>query len=528
MYYSFKRSLRTMLLIGSLSSGWMACSDDDPVKDTTLPLITITTPSSDNYVKGIVSVKATVEENNFAKAEVYVDNTLLGEVTTTDIDLSWDSKTVTDGSHSIKIVATDKQGNKGEVSAAIDVLNTVFSLTIPENYISQTQNLWIFISDAKGNVLGAKEATNNTEIKFNTPDDFKKGDVITFNRLTYSLSGNGTTENYNLASYTDLKPGVYSYVTATPSSSRASIGNATLQISNSKFAFVPNFVGEDIGSVTGGGNSTLATYNVPLYKNNTDFYFMYRNSLDPDETPGYKKITNVSVGDIASFDINELTPLDKEEISLPDNITQINTSIYGYKQAGSYTKEQYVNNYTKSSGDYSSLNIYFPGSEYPEYRTNMTIGTGEKTFSYTKIGAIPTSFKTLNGSISNFQFENSVLKATATGNYDMAFFEILLFLSDGNYSWSFNTSDPSKAPVLPKIPSEIIEKYQKLNNFPTNFTAYGIRDYDQINGYDEVIKYIFQDNTNPLVSRYKELTSITIPIQGTNGRGKTQTVVDSY
>jgi len=85
------------------------------VPDTTAPTITITTPAAGAKISGAtVKVAVKAQDNvGVVKVHLYVDNALTVISTIAPYTLSWNTKKLTTGTHSLYCVAYDKAGNVG-------------------------------------------------------------------------------------------------------------------------------------------------------------------------------------------------------------------------------------------------------------------------------------------------------------------------------------------------------------------------------------------------------------------------------
>jgi mono/diheme cytochrome c family protein len=76
------------------------------------PVVTVTAPSG--TVKGTVTVTATAKDSiAIAKVELFAGATSLGVLTSTPYSVQWDTTKVTNGSVTLKAIATDADGNVG-------------------------------------------------------------------------------------------------------------------------------------------------------------------------------------------------------------------------------------------------------------------------------------------------------------------------------------------------------------------------------------------------------------------------------
>jgi hypothetical protein len=92
------------------------------------PIVLITSPSSGSTLRGTVeiTVSASDPDGTIAEVALYIDGALLGSTAgkvTNAYTFSWDTGGVSNGSHSIKAVASDDHGNPSEDSITVKVQN---------------------------------------------------------------------------------------------------------------------------------------------------------------------------------------------------------------------------------------------------------------------------------------------------------------------------------------------------------------------------------------------------------------------
>ena len=104
--------------------------------DTTPPTVSITSPTSGKYVKGVITVSASASDNiGVSKVEFYVDNVLKSVDTASPYSFSLDTKTLTNTGHTLKAVAYDAANNLASYQVTINVDNVLptVSITSPAN-----------------------------------------------------------------------------------------------------------------------------------------------------------------------------------------------------------------------------------------------------------------------------------------------------------------------------------------------------------------------------------------------------------
>jgi hypothetical protein len=125
-----------------------------PPPDPTPPTVSLTAPLAGASVSGTsVTLSANASDNvAVANVQFKVDGSSVGQATTSPYSISWNSKTVSNGSHTITAVATDSSGNSTTSSpVSVTVTNTDFD--IGETTITAEND------DSNANLLLAQQAS---------------------------------------------------------------------------------------------------------------------------------------------------------------------------------------------------------------------------------------------------------------------------------------------------------------------------------------------------------------------------------
>jgi hypothetical protein len=102
--------------------------------DITPPAVTITSPESQTAVSGVVTVVASASDNvEVAGVQIFLDRVPLDlEKATAPYEVSWDTTSATDGTHTLSAVARDAAGNTATSEAVtITVSNDGSDITVP-------------------------------------------------------------------------------------------------------------------------------------------------------------------------------------------------------------------------------------------------------------------------------------------------------------------------------------------------------------------------------------------------------------
>ncbi len=94
--------------------------------DTTPPVVSIAAPMAGATVSGTTAVSATATDNvGVAKVDLYLDGALYATDNTAPYAFSWNTATASNGSHILKVAASDVAGNVANSTATVTVSNNV-------------------------------------------------------------------------------------------------------------------------------------------------------------------------------------------------------------------------------------------------------------------------------------------------------------------------------------------------------------------------------------------------------------------
>jgi len=178
--------------------------------DTQPPSVTITAPVSGASVAGTVSVTATASDNvAVASVQFQLDGNNLGAaITSAPYTYSWNTTTVTNGSHLLTAIATDTSGNQATSSENVTVNNT--SSLVASYGFNEGSGTTTADGSGNGNTGTLVNATWTTA--------GKAGDAIKFN-------GTNSTVVVNDAPSIDLTTGMTLEAWVYPTSLSNSGGN---------------------------------------------------------------------------------------------------------------------------------------------------------------------------------------------------------------------------------------------------------------------------------------------------------------
>lgn len=515
-----------------------ACSKDDPeaiIPDTTKPLITIIAPTDlTNPLRATVIVKAeATDDTGITKVEVFVDGTSIASATSSPVEASWNTKTVTDGSHVIKIVAEDAEGNKEEKSLTVAVQNILFTIPVGAAYITDKTEQWVFISDENGGVVSVKQLENGQTYVVNTPEGFTKDQRYYFTRLQYyfdDFGGLGSlyTDSY-FVTFAHVKPGTYT-LDFEQRTTPQTVGNHTIFVSGSPTNLSYSVLSLDarqgyfLGSVP-----ALPPLVVPavafLSTSPADllyYFYDYEDvELGKNIAPRYHRIQNATSDGEEIVDYASLSEMDFNTINFV-GATESYYSISYLKKAGEYqNSEQLIYQFNLVSPN--ELKMYTPEISFPEYITDISYKMGNNDYFYEKVSTqIASDFKQIQGNITDFSKSGKKITLQTSGTYTHAGVSSYQFSVEDNgdassYGWVIYGPRGSTVEfTIPEIPAEIITKHPGVSTASYNFGDPILHNYIGLPDYDAVVNARFTGKS--IYNEVKERTTVTTSFAGSGGR----------
>ena len=112
-----------ILAIALLSAGTLSCLSDT-ISDSGPPVVVITSPSTER-VSGTITLKATVvDESGVDAVAFFVDDAKLVELRVEPYEYLWNSRSVANGQHVLRVTAKDIGGNTAVATRSMTVDNT--------------------------------------------------------------------------------------------------------------------------------------------------------------------------------------------------------------------------------------------------------------------------------------------------------------------------------------------------------------------------------------------------------------------
>ncbi len=198
---TLSNGIRTVSAVGHDSAGNVVNAtpilvnvQNAPAADTTAPTVTLTSPAAAATVAGTITLSATATDDvGVTSAWFTVDGSTIGaEDTAAPYQMSWNSSTVSNGTHAIRAFARDAAGNTaGSSTTTITVNNTVADTTAPTVAVSSPSGG----ATVSGNVTVTATASDNvgvSSVQF-TLDGANLGSADTTSPYSITWSTTGTS-----------------------------------------------------------------------------------------------------------------------------------------------------------------------------------------------------------------------------------------------------------------------------------------------------------------------------------------------
>lgn len=525
------RSFLTFLTLISLSLCLASCSENEPEPgpDTEKPVVTIVSPLDiTTPLRGIVTVKAeATDQSGIASVQVFIDGTLLVDASSSPAEASWDTKAVAEGSHKIRVIAKDKEGNAEEAEISVTVENIFFMFKIAPNYLVDQYEGWIIVSKEDGTPVGFKKMVNGETLTFLYPDDHNADSKYSFTRLEHSTYPG--TLRYIVFSYIDVEPGDYSL-----NEFRFFLG-PVIGLHSQRI----NNITDEIGALYYGSYGSAANFNQVTFDGidpavslssylrqipSNLIYYIFKGGGEGRYINHPMAVSGVQ--DV--IDYADMTPMDFIEYNFTGAVeSQIGVSFL--TEQGDYDRSRLAF-ILSGVPDPNKLYAAIPDEGFPEYVSTISYFTPNETNSFTYAGpGLPTEFKEVGGVITSFSAEGGVLNVETTGTYDYLSANAINISSNvADYGFILNVlmdRDKMTNVPIPAIPQSILDEQPELAAHTFEFTNTYLSDYSGMETLQDYVDVRFVKNENPLVgSKERRFQTITLPDAG----GRKKSGVDEY
>lgn len=534
MKHLYFKNLHSILAAG-LTLLALSCAKEEPdiipKSDKESLLIKLEISGDPEDINGEVSLSAYPEDHiNIDRIVFYANDDSLGQVKAEPYAITWNTTEWDDGPATVKAVAYDKSGNKGEAIKTIHLKNSFFTVYVGEGYISSRltgnfnqYDLWMFLSDKQGNLIGdPQQVIDGTSLTWDRslqPTEPFYLSYLTY--ATYSLSYDDKVPTSTIVTYSDVSESeVFLLTTESPTQEQketSEVGLVNLNIENdfeSDESRLLNLVFTETqlkfwlyGGITRNLSlttpfdkiSSLVTHYIPT----TD---LANNNGSLEKHYLWKEFEK---GNTYHIHTKDFSPMDKVDISFSFPQSNSRVSSYGYMEEGYDVNNRYEFDQNYISSENKSTWAYYAGNLFPYITSELSVVHENGDYLILKAnGRLPAvvewpafSAELLNADRKNIQLSTkgpSVLTQLSWQHKD-----------DRNFSWYLRTDGQNTTPyVLPDIPELLVKKYSFLENKGELINPRYVTqtDYKAVDSYQDYIKQM-TDNT-PWGYEIREYTQI--------------------
>jgi len=504
----------TLLAVLISAALWLSsCGSDDEPKDTTSPEVSFTDLTVDKPVWNTVPIKIDANDNQgIATMDVFVDGNLVTTITETPYETTWDSNTVSDGSHIVKVVVTDMSGNKVEKAVTIVVKNILVKFDFAADQLAEEDDYkergFVFLSDESGKVIASAEYSNGQHLELKSP---------TFNGekfyLTEVLQDEREGDDFvRLWTFVDLDRGGKWVVLDDREYDQTYAGEASLSFTNAAASAFYNVYSN--GDETGAAEWNTSAV-IRIHKNPSKLYIV-RNNEEGSPAPTYGLFSNIVTGANGAINLNSVNQaLTKVTTSVPDGATYASVEIDAFPVADNYSERYTLSRFATSNP--GPLDIYHPGAAFPSYHIESYYQT--ETLSYGRASRTEFGNFSIPTHNTSFSFANNKLTYSATGNYDMVTASYVNDNESGYWTLVLPLGSTLSIPVL-ELPTALTSLDIPAIGTPA---YHGIHDYEGIDNYDGLKTFIKNSaySTDELFAYGKNYVSVDfLSTSHTGGRLK--------
>lgn len=252
-----------------------------PTTDITAPVVSITSPSAGATISGTVNVTVNASDNTGVTiVSLSIDNVSVTSSTSSPFTMSWNSATVANGTHTLKVIAKDAAGNTSSSSVQVTV-NTISNVDITNPSVTIT-------SPSNGSSV-----SGNVNITANASDN-KTVSLVKFS-IDGTVIGNSTTAPYGFSWNASAATAGIHTITATAIDATGNVGTQSIQVSVSTTVLPPSPLPSKVSLVmpsvgSQGSEGSCVAWSVAyyvrsaeaFYRSNATVYHQSTNIFSPE------------------------------------------------------------------------------------------------------------------------------------------------------------------------------------------------------------------------------------------------------
>jgi len=456
-------SILALLLFISCSSESESPTPEVEQDDIQAPEIAI--PTFPEVIETTSSFQISVTDDFDVTTQIYIDDILVAESTSSTIDFVIDPFDFTAGDKTLRIISSDANDNVETVNIPFELKKLLFRLPQPvSDNPSPDSYVFLSVNFNDGSLYKSKHIETDQDGAFYADDDFERQDfIVSFYRISNPIPT--AFNKYYIYSFSDIAPGT-ELLTTTQRFDFFNLGNLRpdketdldlTEIPNAKIFGYNGYMFPGIYELdsTSGAPQKYLLYNFPDLGN-------------PQTDYGYTIITDL---DKTTYTLSDLSPAnDFFAITLPQQ-SEFSFKIEGYANEDDYEHNRHHQFFDGSNQSISSKTIDVP--QLPElfniYNVHYTTTINNKlTFSRKQKGmASPVITNDLR-----ITKNDQNISIDGEHDYSIIWFQDRFFVPDtfsNDFDWKFYNKESTVVEMLMEsfeIPQAVLDLYEEGSVLP--------------------------------------------------------------
>lgn len=446
---------------------------------------------------------------SISKVEIIVNTKLVATSANLPFTTSWDTKLLPDGNYELMAVATDKQGASKSAKTNIIVQNALLKVQVPKDHLTLpnggTDQGWVFLSSAKGELLAMAEMKNSEGFILSNPNFNEKSFVLSEAYLREDKS------SLEISSFVNVQRGQWSVAAAVQDP--VIVGNLNVHF-NDSLGVHPYYVSTsgDSRLFYDGGNSIQLN----LTKSPSRLFV---RELGKDINH-YNIVEGLASDHSYSEFFSEMNkPLETILTPVLPGAQTTGIRLYGFPKAGNFDEYYQLGVFSINQ---NQVRIEFPGTYFPVYGSENIYRDD-----FIRINSFHPSKKfdvaPLSAQVIFKDLGNSRATLATFGNFDLYLIGWGYASQSIAFSWTLTgASGQSELLALPSLPTDM--RTAGVEAFDVNkllfFNVVQVADYEISSDYSSYLKYVSQYGYNAPYQFGKAWKEQTFSVSGFTSGGR--------
>lgn len=478
--YRFLRAISFIII----STIIFSCDDsEDIIPDKTGPEIFLLSPSNDSRVKGTIIIAASADDlSNDISMEISLDGILLKQDASKLIETELDTKSISEGAHTIKVNATDGEGNVSTKEFPFEVRNTLMIIDVSASYVPENAKIFYLLSQNNGDLIAHGAMKNGTIISVATPENFNPDSSFVYSEYFFLDDGFNLIKSVN--AYASMEAGLYSVVDY--GQARPVAGQHHIELTEIPSSHLARMQGRNISSFYY-YSPPEGVYNgdISMYGEESDVFI---DVVQNERPPLYRYMESIATGGTTRLSVNDFVEMEMHTVFLKEKVSNFSVSVNAFQN-----DYQTVINVYNGEGvtDVTELPVYVPGDVFSNLRTAITLRTASGIFDNVHVGpSVPLTFQYIDAEAKAITRSGNHIYVNTSGDFDIC----TVNAADVRYengglrlkgcSYNFASSGIQEMALPHTLPTELVDLgFDELGSLQV--TQASFYDYSHLNGADD-------------------------------------------